>query len=77
MVPGGLKGMARVSGSYNFLRKGHQIAYLIIILVNSFNPQTQLQPMAVLVSQLVLPKEGKPWTSIDWRDWLESWVTAP
>lgn len=46
----------------------------------SLNPQAQPQPMAVppgLVSQLVLPKEDKPWTSNDWRDWLESWLTAP
>ena len=46
----------------------------------SLNPQAQLQPTAVppgLVKQLVLPKEDKPWTCNDWRDWLESWLTAP
>ncbi len=46
----------------------------------SLTPQAQLQPIAIspgLVSQLVLPKEDKPWTSSDWRVWLESWLTAP
>lgn len=42
----------------------------------SLYPQAQRQPVAVppgLVSQLVLPKEDKLWTSNDWRVWLESW----
>ena len=46
----------------------------------SLNPQAQLQPIAVppgLVNQLVLPKEDNPWTSNNWRVWLESWLTAP
>ena len=46
----------------------------------SLNPQAQSQPATPppgLISQLVLPKEDKPWTSNDWRDWLETWLTAP
>ena len=43
-------------------------------------PHAQSRPTTVppgLVCLLVLPREDKLVTCSDWRDWLESWATAP